>query len=128
MPVAVARGPVAHPETYNAPDPASNQVGKGDHAPVAAELLARARNAAATRAKATPVTVPDKGDVCGTIPRRDGSDLVVAVKEFEGRPFVSVGLWSGGWPVKGRSVSVRLSELGQVLEALVAAAEKAGAR
>jgi hypothetical protein len=37
---------------------------------------------------------------------------------------VSIALWSGGWPMKGKQVSVRLGELAQVLEALVVAAER----
>ena len=102
---------------------------ESDRFTLSPDLAARARNVAASRRVASPPQArPDKGDVCGTVPRRDGSELVVTIKEYEGRPYVSIGLWANGWPVKGKSVSVRMSELSGVLEALVTAAEKAGAR
>lgn len=96
-----------------------------ERAAVRPDLLARARTIAAARPAPPPTrAAPDKGIVCGELARADGSSLVVAVKEYEGKRFVSIALWSGGWPMRGKQVSVRLGELAQVLEALVVAAER----
>jgi len=95
-----------------------------ERANVRPDLLERARTAVASRPAPPTRAAPDKGIVCGELARADGSSLVVAVKEYEGKRFVSIALWSGGWPMKGKQVSVRLGELAQVLEALVVAAER----
>lgn len=105
--------------------PRDPRLAASDATAVRPDLLARARAAIASAPPAPPTRPPpDKGDVCGELARADGSSLVVAVKEYEGHQFVSVAVWSGGWPVKGKAVTVRLGELAQVLEALVVAAER----
>ena len=95
-----------------------------ERAAVRPDLLARARTVIAARPAPPTRAALDKGLVCGELARADGSSLVVAIKEYEGKRFVSIALWSGGWPMKGKQVSVRLGELAQVLEALVVAAER----
>ena len=99
-------------------------VDNDERATVRPDLLARARAAVASRPAPPTRAAPDKGIVCGELARADGSSLVVAVKKYEGKRFVSISVWSGGWPMKGKQVSVRLGELAQVLEALVVAAER----
>lgn len=84
--------------------------------------------AAAQRARTVDPQQPDRGEVFAEIPRRDGSVLVVARRVYEGHPFVSIAPWRDGWPVKGKGVSVRLTELGAVLSALVDLAERENAR
>ncbi len=96
-----------------------------DEAPtVTTDLLARARTVVASRPAPPTRAAPDKGIVCGELARADGSSLVVAVKEYEGKQFVSLSVWSGGWPVKGKTVTVRPRELAQVIEGLCLAAER----
>ena len=55
-------------------------------------------------------------------PRRDGTALLVSLRTFEGHRFLAIGVWSsGGYPIKGRHASVRLSELDDVAAALAEA-------
>jgi hypothetical protein len=68
---------------------------------------------------------PDEGTILYRARRYDGTELRVSLHTFNGRPFARVGLWQpprGGsgpwWPVKGRSVTVRLREALGVSEAL----------
>lgn len=112
------------------PAAASRQQGVAE--PPAESPLDRARAAAAKlRAASQPsATAPDPGELLADLPRADGSRLRVSWREYEGRPFVSVGVWEAGtggawWPVKGKQVTVRVGELGPVLEALILAAERA---
>ena len=99
------------------------------------DLLERARMASAkvtapTRAAAPQA--PDPGEVLAEVPRGDGTVLRVAWRTFEGKPFATIAVWERGtggawWPMKGRAVTVRVRELGEVLEGLVKAAERAAA-
>ena len=99
------------------------------------DLLARARAAAAATApkpSAPKRTPPDPGEVLAEVPRGDGTVFRVAWRTFEGRPFVTLAVWERGtggawWPAKGKAVTVRVRELGEVLEGLVKAAERAAA-
>ena len=93
---------------------------------VDAGTLARARAVAAAPRPQGDHQQPDRGEVLAEIPRRDGSTLLVSWRVYEGRPFVSIAPWRDGWPVKGKGCSVRLGELGAVLDALVKAADRAG--
>ena len=98
------------------------------------DLLARARAAvvkfAPPRAPAKPPQAPDPGEVLAEVPRGDGTVLRVAWRTLEGRPFVTIAVWERGtagawWPMTGKAVTVRVRELGEVLEGLVKAAERA---
>lgn len=93
---------------------------------VTTDQLARARALVAQAAQAAPPAreLPDPGDVCARLPRADGTELHVAVREYEGRTFVGISVWQNAWPVKGRAVTVRPRELAQVIEGLCLAAER----
>ena len=69
----------------------------------------------------------DDGEPLGSFPRGDGRDeLRVTLKTYEGKPYVSIRVWSRDergqfWPVKNKGCSVRLPEVAGVCEALQAA-------
>lgn len=93
---------------------------------VTTDQLARARALVAQAAQAAPPAreAPNPGDVCARLPRADGTELHVAVREYEGRTFVGISVWQNGWPQKGKTVTVRPRELAQVIEGLCLAAER----
>ena len=99
------------------------------------DLLARARAAVVkfpAPTRPAPPQAPDPGVVLAEVPRGDGTVLRVAWRTLEGRPFVTLAVWERGtagawWPVQGKAVTVRVRELGEVLEGLVKAAERAAA-
>ena len=97
-----------------------------DEATVDGGQLARARALVAQAAQAAPPAreLPDPGDVCARLPRADGTELHVAVREYEGRTFVGISVWQNGWPQKGKMVTVRPRELAQVIGGLCLAAER----
>ena len=118
------RGPTAPVKKYAPPTLAA----RDDHDEGA--MLARA---AAILAQPPPQIAkrppPDPGEILASIDRGDGVDLRVTILRSSGKgaPYISVGEWKGGWPVAGRSVSVRLREIGAVLGAFVDAAERRAA-
>lgn len=100
----------------------------------------RARAAAAVRVEAGPARgassrpqPPDPGRVFAELPRgSEGDRLRVCLRrapEQHGAPgalFVDVRVWNrDGWPVKGKGVAVRLSELARVASALLDACDAA---
>lgn len=99
------------------------------------DLLARARAAASNAPpRSTPLHAapPDPGEILAEVPRGERVALRVALREFEGKPFVTIAVWEKGtggafWPARGKAVTVRVRELGAVLEALVSAAERLAA-
>lgn len=99
------------------------------------DLLARARAASSKFVgprTAPPPQAPDPGEVLAEVPRGDGTVFRVAWRTLEGRPFVTLAVWERGtagawWPIAGKAVTVRVRELGEVLEGLVKAAERAAA-
>ena len=57
-------------------------------------------------------------------------ELRVVLDEYQGHPYVSVRLWQAGqdgafWPLKGKGVSIRLSECEGVAAALQEALDRA---
>jgi len=76
-----------------------------------------------SHASSSPATpTPDPGLVLAGCPRRDGTALVVSLRSYEGHRFVAIGVWSsGGYPIRGKHTSVRLSELDDVAAALAEA-------
>lgn len=87
---------------------------------------------AALPARPPPREQPDPGDVIADLPRTDGTVLRVAVKVFASedgpRTYVDVRLWQGGWPVKGKGLTVRPRELADLAVALVDAGDHLRAR
>lgn len=72
----------------------------------------------------------DEGTELATIRRKDGHELRIRMKSYNGNPYVSIQLWSidpqgNAWPVKGRSSSIRLNEIDEVVEGLKAAFREA---
>jgi len=71
---------------------------------------------------------PDEGAVLVALPRGDGTELRVALRTFNGHPFVTVGPWAPGrdgrswWPVKGKTTTVKVAELRAVAVGLMRAA------
>jgi hypothetical protein len=69
----------------------------------------------------------DDGELLAELPRGLDEVLRVTLREYEGRPFVSLRVWalgqSGGyWPVKGKGCTVRIREAEAVAGALRRAA------
>jgi len=86
----------------------------------------RERAAAHTAAHARPRTAtPDQGVVHARIPRGDGTEFRVSQHAYEGRDFLRLGLWRGDWPLKGKTTTVRMSEAGVVVTALLDAIDGA---
>jgi hypothetical protein len=118
------KGPVRPTEDH----PAAARRQQGTAESLTESPLDRARASAAKLRGASPHshTPPDPGEVLAEAPRGDGSRLRVSWREYEGHPFVTIAVWGAdGWPVRGKQVSVRVGELGAVLEALILAAERA---
>ena len=72
----------------------------------------------------------EQGKRLASLNRGEGVELRVTLAEYEGRPYLSLRVWERGrdgkhWPVKGKGVSVRLSEARTVAEALLAAIDEA---
>ena len=97
--------------------------------PPSLERLSRARAVAAEHAgrRKPPSPPPDPGIILADIPRgADGTRFRIAWCEVDGHPFVRLAVWGpDGWPVPGKQTSVRLAELGPVLEGFIAACEMA---
>jgi Transcriptional Coactivator p15 (PC4) len=76
-----------------------------------------------------PVSPPEeRGERVGTIARGQDEKLRIAIDEFRGHRYLALRAWSRDrdgnfWPLKGKGVSVRLSELREVIEALQRAEE-----
>jgi hypothetical protein len=72
----------------------------------------------------------ESGTRIGTIKRSDSEELRINWQEFEGKPFVSLRMWTRAndgtwWPDPKRGLSFRLRELGDVGEALASAMDMA---
>src|SRR4051794_14365723 len=83
-----------------------------------------------------PAPPAPTGELLAAFPRRgpEGVDqeLRVVLDEYQGHRYLAIRLWQrnsrtcGWWPLKGRGVSVRLSEAEGVAEALTRALQGAG--
>jgi hypothetical protein len=81
--------------------------------------------------RATAEAPEPTGETLASFPRKgsDGTEqeLRVVLDEYQGHPYIAVRLWSidrdtgAWWPVKGKGISVRLSEAQGVAEALTRA-------
>jgi hypothetical protein len=74
------------------------------------------------------------GETLATFPRKGPNgvrqELRVVLDEYQGHPYVSVRLWQANqdgafWPLKGKGVSIRLSEAEGVAVALQEAIDRA---
>jgi hypothetical protein len=123
---AFTRGPTAPALSYARFTPPGNPT--PDDAPDEAATgaaLARARAVLGRHGEQPPPSAaPDPGVILAEIDRGDGTTMRVCWRLFEGKPFVAVGVWAGGWPVKGKQTTVKVRELAAVLDGLVAAVEK----
>ncbi len=95
-----------------------------DRHPDRERLLAQARGGAKAEAP------EPSGELLASFPRKgpDGvrQELRVILDEYQGHAYIAVRLWQAGqdgafWPLKGRGISVRLSEAEAVAAALVKA-------
>lgn len=76
----------------------------------------------------------ESGTRLATLPRRgpagEAQELRVVLDAYNGHEYLSVRLWQGDrgswWPVKGKGVSVRLSEAEPVAAALLGGLRRAG--
>ena len=111
--------PPGNPTPDDAPDEAPDEAATG-------AALARAKAVLARHVEPPPPpqSAPDPGVILAEIDRGDGTTMRVCWRLFEGKPFVAVGVWAGGWPVKGKQTTVKVRELAAVLDGLVAAVEK----
>src|SRR4051794_20663412 len=79
----------------------------------------------------SPAAPQDTGYRLATFERHGGEEFRVSLAEYRGHPFVSLRVWAPGsdgqwWPVKGKSVSVKLGEVAELAEALETLASQLG--
>jgi hypothetical protein len=73
-----------------------------------------------------PAGPAENGARLATFPRGQGDELRVNLDEYQGRAYISIRVWNGGYPVRGKGCSVRVSEARGVAEALLAALDELG--
>ncbi len=56
----------------------------------------------------------DKGTLIGARRRPDGGELRLTRHEYQGRGYYRLAVWDGDWPVKGKQIAIRESELGDI--------------
>ena len=79
--------------------------------------------AAALRARQP--TFKENGDRLATIKRPDGDELRLHWSAYEGRNYLNIQVWSGGYPVKDKRITVGLAALPEFAEGVEAALDKA---
>jgi hypothetical protein len=90
----------------------------------------RAGNAMFAPKPGDPRTAPvDTGERLATLERSDSEQVRVSWAEYEGKPFLSIRLWTRGadgqwWPDKTKGITVRVRELATFAEGVAAALEK----
>lgn len=93
------------------------------------DLRAAADRADALRPKEPEREAPDPGVILASVRREDGNELRVSLHTFNGAEFLRIGLWQPtGWPVKGKSVAVRMRELATLARGVAAALDRVGGR
>ena len=95
-------------------------------------LSDKARQLAAQAGDARPVrqAPEDRGERLATIPRGDSEELRVTWDSYEGRPYLSLRLWTRGtdgqwWPDRAKGCTVRRHELSTFADAVERAVERA---
>ena len=76
------------------------------------------------RKAASPEADPPKPEPVplASFGRNDGREMKLTLDSYLGRPFISLASWQDGRPEKGRMLSVRVSEIPRVIDALQRAA------
>lgn len=74
----------------------------------------------------------ERGERLATLPRGESEELRVTWDQYEGRPYLSLRLWTRGtdgqwWPDKTRGITVRRHELATFAEGLEVALDRAAA-
>ena len=78
---------------------------------------------AAAHPTAAPRQEPEQGIVIGRRKRPDKGELRLSKHESNGRPYYRLAIWDGLWPEKGKQVSIRESELADIVAWLCDAME-----
>lgn len=122
-----ARGP-ARPGSHFGPGGMFGPGASRGAAPAAAPPPAPADEARAVLAAASRAVAAqnqreaDAGEVLVSIPRADGTELRVSLHYFDPvarrGAWVRVAPWSGGWPVRGKGLALKLHEVAPVVLAL----------
>ena len=91
-------------------------------------MAADENRAAAQRLRSAldPSAGSERGSRIATLRRREGEELRLALTEWEGQQYVSVRVWRQGrgkWFPTRRGLSVRVSELADLIDGLSAAAD-----
>ena len=101
----------------------------------ASDLRARAEQVRAGNAtfapthRAAPV---EQGERLATAPRGDSEELRLTWAEYNGRPFLSLRVWTRDtsgqwWPTKDKGLAIRRNELADLAEGVAAALDRADA-
>lgn len=67
---------------------------------------------------------PDKGEILARCTREDGTELLVAWREFDGHNYMDIRIWRGDWPIKGKGISIRLKEIADLAEGVAVAVDR----
>jgi hypothetical protein len=72
----------------------------------------------------------ENGPRLATIPRDDNTEIRVNWSSYEGKPFVSLRLWTRNergewWPDRARGMSIRVKELPDLVDGIAAALDMA---
>ena len=70
-------------------------------------------------------TVTENGDRLATIKRPDGDELRIHWSQYEGRNFLNIQVWSGGYPVKDKRITVGIAALPEFAAGVEAALDRA---
>lgn len=86
---------------------------------------------APSEARPTRDAPVDRGERLATLPRSDSEEVRVSWDSYEGRPYLSIRLWTRNargewWPDKAKGITVRVRELADFAEGVGAALERAG--
>ena len=79
--------------------------------------------------KPGPKEEPETGKILVSLKRVDGTELRVALREFQGKPWVDLRIWqpgelgTGTWTPTKKGLGLKTRELPEVVEALLAAME-----
>lgn len=79
-----------------------------------------------------PTAPVDTAERLATLERSENEEVRVSWAEYEGKPFLSIRLWTRGadgqwWPDKTKGITVRLRELATFADGLALALDKADA-
>lgn len=98
----------------------------------ATDLRARAEQVRAGNAVFSPTTRPapiEQGERLATSARSESEELRITLGEYNGRPFLSIRVWSRGtdgqwWPTKDKGIAIRRHEMATLAEGVAAALDR----